>query len=847
MTRRRLSTLGLLFLIGLVAPALAAEQRCTELGVNCLCSEPMNTTSVIWDGQNFYDFGDSTTKQCGVEFGGQWAVKRQSPDLFGSNDAVVLGRLPRRTPALQFFTRQGNNTEGDYETGHTQNYSWNNRAEIAQVAASGQFRDLGDGRLEQIHNAKIAARWYRYLSDDYTLDNFGNNGQCTNAGKFGGVDLLQGTGSAGGPAVYDFGWNLDEAGTCAAVGLPAGCGRFSLNGLARTQLAEDCCDFGPIGSGGTLPGASGQRGKWWFFEFVVENRFTPGFRQRIYARNVTDDGPELLVSDSNSPNGGDSATPAIAAAGQAGTLMAADINATGAFTTIMRSSNYRGGDGIPGNDPDCLGWAGMSHFMVAQWPTLNDPATGQPWRIGPAYEVEGGEAQPPDTTPPSQVTGVSATGQSGQVTLTWTAATDNIGIDGYNIERCTGAGCASFAQVATLGAVTSYVNTGLANSTVYQYRLKARDIAGNLSASYSVTVSATTSAPSTGSPYPPSTVLASPELATHFTVGEGSDMWPFTWHTLTDQYSAWGDGTGCDAFGDDVFWGIARVTGNPPGITCTELAMSPPRGDFSQQETFTNKKIMSIVSNGGSTLYGFWVSPGDGWTAHHPMSSHTNGASWSFDNATVLFDAVTDGVTGPYFIQFGPGYTGVPSPLDSTYFYFYLTQVRTYAANFQAGTQGPNQYLCRAPRATAFTRSTYECVTAINASNVPTWGPFANRIPVFVHHADTTEWWFGLSTTYHPGLGRYVASAVTGVNKLGIFDAPTPWGPWTTMYYSDAFIDGVQKMTPLFPQKWMTGTSSMWMVLSGFATPEWDKMHLLRFTLSGDSTPPAPPTGVTIQ
>jgi hypothetical protein len=107
---------------------------------------------------------------------------------------------------------------------------------------------------------------------------------------------------------------------------------------------------------------------------------------------------------------------------------------------------------------------------------------------------------PPDTTPPSTVSGLAATAASAtQINLTWTAATDNAGVTGYRVERCSGAACASFAQIAT-PATTSYSDTGLTASTAYSYRVKAVDAAGNASTSYSTEASATTQAPpATGS------------------------------------------------------------------------------------------------------------------------------------------------------------------------------------------------------------------------------------------------------------------------------------------------------------------------------------------------------------
>lgn len=64
--------------------------------------------------------------------------------------------------------------------------------------------------------------------------------------------------------------------------------------------------------------------------------------------------------------------------------------------------------------------------------------------------------------------------------LSWTASTDTVGVTGYRVERCSSAGCTSFAQIVTPIA-TSYSDTGLTAGTAYRYRVRANDAAGNLS------------------------------------------------------------------------------------------------------------------------------------------------------------------------------------------------------------------------------------------------------------------------------------------------------------------------------------------------------------------------------
>ena len=77
------------------------------------------------------------------------------------------------------------------------------------------------------------------------------------------------------------------------------------------------------------------------------------------------------------------------------------------------------------------------------------------------YRTIGKEGQYCSTTPPAAPTSLAATAvSSSQINLTWTDSDSTE--QGFKIERCTGAGCSDFAQIATVGAnVTSYANTGL--------------------------------------------------------------------------------------------------------------------------------------------------------------------------------------------------------------------------------------------------------------------------------------------------------------------------------------------------------------------------------------------------
>jgi hypothetical protein len=81
-----------------------------------------------------------------------------------------------------------------------------------------------------------------------------------------------------------------------------------------------------------------------------------------------------------------------------------------------------------------------------------------------------------DTQSPSTPAGLSANATSyNSIKLTWKASTDNTGVTGYTILR-------DSVPIATIGATTTYTDTGLSASTSYSYQVQALDAAGNKSA-----------------------------------------------------------------------------------------------------------------------------------------------------------------------------------------------------------------------------------------------------------------------------------------------------------------------------------------------------------------------------
>ncbi len=103
------------------------------------------------------------------------------------------------------------------------------------------------------------------------------------------------------------------------------------------------------------------------------------------------------------------------------------------------------------------------------------------------YDAVGAGTPPGSDTevPGSPAHLLAAALSTSAIRLTWDAATDNVGVTGYDIYR-------GGVLLATTSA-TAYTNTELTASTLYSYTVKARDAAGNVSEASSV-VSATTQA-----------------------------------------------------------------------------------------------------------------------------------------------------------------------------------------------------------------------------------------------------------------------------------------------------------------------------------------------------------------
>jgi hypothetical protein len=120
--------------------------------------------------------------------------------------------------------------------------------------------------------------------------------------------------------------------------------------------------------------------------------------------------------------------------------------------------------------------AGHRDYAATECPGDAFHATLPALRAATAARVSG--APPPDTTAPAAPTGLKAMPGRTVVTLSWNAATDNVGVARYQVFRRKGS-TGSFTQVGTTTGRT-FTSGSLARRTTYWFKVRAVDTSGNI-------------------------------------------------------------------------------------------------------------------------------------------------------------------------------------------------------------------------------------------------------------------------------------------------------------------------------------------------------------------------------
>lgn len=309
-------------------------------------------------------------------------------------------------------------------------------------------------------------------------------------------------------------------------------------------------------------------------------------------------------------------------------------------------------------------------------------------------------------------------------------------------------------------------------------------------------VACTDSAPA-APPYQQSAVVFDVifDWQTHNRLAPGSDNWPVTWADDDHQYTCWGDGGGFGGTNADgrVSLGFARVEGSRNEYHGRNLwggHTAPNRATF-------EGKCRGILALDSGTLYA-WRTPSSGpagYSEARLAKSTDRGASWMLLDWHVPF-----GITMPTFLQFGQDYSGA----RDVYVYTYWVEVKDQS---ELQVQKPGEImLSRVPKAQLEIETAHEWFNGFDETGGALWGQREFRQPVF---SDSSGVGWSVSVSFNPGLRAYLLiteHGTTADGNIGIFDAPTPWGPWTTVLYSDEFgADHIQQSSFFwnFSNKWL--------------------------------------------
>ncbi|WP_167546972.1 DUF4185 domain-containing protein [Stieleria maiorica] len=313
-------------------------------------------------------------------------------------------------------------------------------------------------------------------------------------------------------------------------------------------------------------------------------------------------------------------------------------------------------------------------------------------------------------------------------------------------------------------------------------------------------------------PYPASPLVEGIRFdwTTHRRAAQGSDNFQLTWSDDDHLYGAWGDGGGFGGSNSKgrVGLGVARVEGSAKDHRGVNLW----GGAASKRDATFDGKSWGMI--GIANKLHMWVvpdkPPGKTYRNHYEMielaSSGDYGLSWN--KAPWRFSA-SDDLTIPTFLNFGRGNEGVPDAFGD-YVYTYFIRPRNAQMEQEGGNgvglivhQPGALYLARVtPDQLRSGRDCFEFFAGFDQDDQPRWDSIDRKRPVF-RDAEGVGWC--VSACYHPGLHRVLLCTEHGESKagmLGIFDAPTPWGPWTTVeYYTQSMPFGAQREGSRWPWK----------------------------------------------
>jgi hypothetical protein len=290
-------------------------------------------------------------------------------------------------------------------------------------------------------------------------------------------------------------------------------------------------------------------------------------------------------------------------------------------------------------------------------------------------------------------------------------------------------------------------------------------------------------------PYPPSPVIHGAVFGKEIQrAAIDSDNWPLTWADDDALYTSYGDGFGFEPRVEKKLgMGFARITGAPGGYLGANLRSDGERtGDGAK-----SPKASGILMVDG-VLY-LWARN----VANAQLAwSQDHGKTWQWGFK------LEDGFASPAFLNFGRNYAGARDGF-----------VYSYSQDGPSAYESDNGLsLARVPTDRIRDRSAWEFYERIGADGRPAWTSDITHLgAVFAYPANCQR----VDVVYDAGIGRYLmALGYDHAGGWGLFDAPEPWGPWTTILHRQWDVAGTHGYR--LPTKWISEDGlRMTLVFSG--------------------------------
>lgn len=329
-----------------------------------------------------------------------------------------------------------------------------------------------------------------------------------------------------------------------------------------------------------------------------------------------------------------------------------------------------------------------------------------------------------------------------------------------------------------------------------------------------IAASVRTAAPRASAPYPPSRAIVGIDWSPASTIqrsAPGSDNWPLTWTDEDVLMTAYGDGRGFRPFVPrKLSLGLAKVVGPPDDFQGVNL----PAPTLDQLgDGAKGRKASGILCVDG--VLSLWARNADNaqlaWSKDHGQT--WTWADWRLETSFGC----------PTFLNFGRDYAGARD--EFVYVYSHDS-----ASAYEAADR---MVLARVPKDRINDRSSYTFFNGLDSSGAPRWSPdITRRAAVFEHPGHC----YRSTITHNPALGRYLwVQTLPGPDArfhggFGIYDAPEPWGPWTTIFLTDDWDVGPGETASL-PTKWISDDGqSAHLVFSG---DDAFSVRRLRFLVPG--------------